>query len=621
MLEKLFVLLMVLIFSVTTLLGCTATPHTPDLSSDHIKAFKSVRVYASNHRAVRTGVHVDKGEFYTLFVTGQVKKKRSKGVPDWWMYKTPEEGLGVTINEQYQVVPPINATLESTDEGEISLIAKSFKFTPEFSLGSPGFYDTGGEQGSFNTTIIVWNTKNIDVIIDVLKRIEGLNTDTETLERLIAQTISFKDSLAETEGFSAPITDKNSEISDTITISSPPPEPKMSDNQQAEIAAPAPPAQLGDPAAVIGEQKARKDSKDQYSPLMLLLSPRQGQITTTETIQLIGVVEDDTALLKVELTVNGTPITLKTWRGISLDTAELEARYEFNERIPIAVGQNQIQIRAEDTSGRISEKVVSVQRVEPEGTVWAVVVGINDYPNLPQLKYAVNDAHAFHDFLLESELVKPDNVFRVINDQATLDSMRTILGTNLKKKAKKGDRVIIYFAGHGATESDVNSPDGDGLEKYLLPFNADPDNLYATALPMREIAHILNRIQSDSLIFIADSCYSGASGGRTVSVGGIRSTLSDNFIDRIASGKGRVILTASAANEVSMEDELLEHGVFTYYLIKGLKGMADFDSDGYVTVDEAYQYVSEEVPKATGQTQHPIKKGSVEGQLVLGIVK
>ena len=82
-----------------------------------------------------------------------------------------------------------------------------------------------------------------------------------------------------------------------------------------------------------------------------------------------------------------------------------------------------------------------------------------------------------------------------------------------------------------------------------------------------------------------------------------------------------MILTASAANEVSMEDDDLGHGIFTYYLIRGLKGLADYDGDGYVTVDEAYRYVSEEVPKASGQTQHPIKKGSVEGQLVLGIVR
>ena len=79
-----------------------------------------------------------------------------------------------------------------------------------------------------------------------------------------------------------------------------------------------------------------------------------------------------------------------------------------------------------------------------------------------------------------------------------------MLGTYLKKRAGREDMVIIYFAGHGATEKDMISPDGDGLEKYLLPFDADPKDLYASALPMREISHIFYRIQSERLIFIAE---------------------------------------------------------------------------------------------------------------------
>jgi len=81
-----------------------------------------------------------------------------------------------------------------------------------------------------------------------------------------------------------------------------------------------------------------------------------------------------------------------------------------------------------------------------------------------------------------------------------------------------------------------------------------------------------------------------------------------------------VIITASGANEISVEDDDLKHGVFTYYLLEGLKGKADFDRDGIITVDEAYTYVSSNVPVATGQAQHPVKKGSVEGQLIMGIV-
>jgi uncharacterized caspase-like protein len=80
-------------------------------------------------------------------------------------------------------------------------------------------------------------------------------------------------------------------------------------------------------------------------------------------------------------------------------------------------------------------------------------------------------------------------------------------------------------------------------------------------------------------------------------------------------------MTASDANELSVEKDELKHGVFTYYLLEGLRGKADLDGDGVITVDEIYRYVSMKVPKATGQNQHPVKKGETIGQIVLGVVK
>jgi uncharacterized caspase-like protein len=106
-----------------------------------------------------------------------------------------------------------------------------------------------------------------------------------------------------------------------------------------------------------------------------------------------------------------------------------------------------------------------------------------------------------------------------------------------------------------------------------------------------------------------------------VNIAGVRANLSDAFLERVAGGKGKIIITASSANEVSVEKDELGHGVFTYYMIEGLRGKADSDQDGLITVDEAYRYVSDKVTWATGQEQHPVKKGAVEGQLVLGVVQ
>ena len=276
---------------------------------------------------------------------------------------------------------------------------------------------------------------------------------------------------------------------------------------------------------------------------------------------------------------------------------------------------------AQDAQGLLSKKTISIHYAKKKEGVWAVVIGISKYKNIPSLKYAANDAQAFYRYLTEVNGVPRDHIWLILDEEATLDKLRSILGTQLRRQAGKDDTVIIYLAGHGATEKDATSPDGDGLEKYILPHNVDPKDFYASAMPMGEMARIFQRISSERLVFISDTCYSGASGGRTIPVVGIRASISGAFFERLSQGKGRVIITASDANEVSVEKDELKHGVFTFYLLEGLRGKADYDGDGMITIDEIYRYVSTKVPQATGQDQHPVKKGEMIGQIILGVVK
>ena len=355
-------------------------------------------------------------------------------------------------------------------------------------------------------------------------------------------------------------------------------------------------------------------------PILLITSPDNKIRTEASFVRLIGVAEDNRGIKIISIKVNDQNIEDDLARGIRLDEEAVPLRIEINRKVYLSQGRNKISIRVQDIDDLFVEKTIMAERIELRRNVWAVVIGINNYPNIRQLQYAVNDAKAVYEWLIHANHVPVENVKLLINGQATLKNLRSELGTRLKNNAALDDLVIIYFAGHGATERDSLSPDGDGLEKYILPFGTDLDDLYATAMPMREVAYIINRIRSERLVFIADACYSGASGGRTVSTSGIRASVSDAFLERLAGGKGKIIITASGANEVSMERNELKHGVFTYYLLEGLRGAADTDSDGVITVDEAYRYVSTTVPKATGQEQNPIKKGSVKGQLLLGIV-
>jgi len=363
-----------------------------------------------------------------------------------------------------------------------------------------------------------------------------------------------------------------------------------------------------------------KTKQAQSVPVIAIATPKDGITVESDFIAFAGVVEHDKGIGKFEILLNGKPAYLKDQRGINLISKDLK-RIEFTERLQLKEGKNIITVVAQEKEGIKAEKTVTINMNKKRGEIWAVIIGINKYNNLPALKYAVNDAKAVYRYMTEINQVPQDHIWLLLDEEATMDRIRSTLGTQLRRKAGKEDMVIIYLAGHGATEKDVSSPDGDGLEKYILPHNADPADLYASAIPMGEISRIFQRISSEKLIFLTDTCYSGASGGRTILTTGTRTNVSSAFMDRLSQGRGRMIIAASDANQVSAEKDELKHGVFTYYLLEGLGGKADYDGDRIITLDEIYRYVSIKVPQATGQDQHPVKKGEMIGDIILGIVK
>ncbi len=358
-------------------------------------------------------------------------------------------------------------------------------------------------------------------------------------------------------------------------------------------------------------------------PVIALASPSDGAEVTADRILLAGAAASERGIARVEIRVNGQLLTHREARGIAVrpDAPASQPNLEFSERLTLKEGKNDILVSAIDRDNLSTQRTITVMRNMDRGKVWAVVIGISKYKTVHPLRYADLDALAFNEYLTRNVGVPPAQITLLLNEQATLTSLKRTLGTELKRKAAEKDTVIIYYAGHGAPEADASASDDDGLEKYIVPYDADPKDLYTTGLPMREVETIFNRLAPERVIFISDSCYSGATAGRTFATASRRAIVSDTFLNRLSKGKGRIVLSASKASEVSEEREDLGHGVFTYYLLEGLRGSADTDQDGIVTVDEAYSYVSKKVPDVTGQNQHPIKKGEVEGQLVLGQVR
>ena len=182
----------------------------------------------------------------------------------------------------------------------------------------------------------------------------------------------------------------------------------------------------------------------------------------------------------------------------------------------------------------------------------------------------------------------------LLNEQATTENIRHALFTFLTA-AQPQDTVVIYIAGHGAPDPH------DPRNLYLMTADTKPEDMGGTAFPMWQMQDVYERVlKAKKVITLADTCHSyGFSGARAEDAGQKGSNLINQYLERYAAKGERAVITASDISESSYEDVQWGdgHGVFTYFLLKGLNGEADKNHDGVVTAGELFAYLQHAVPK------------------------
>lgn len=240
---------------------------------------------------------------------------------------------------------------------------------------------------------------------------------------------------------------------------------------------------------------------------------------------------------------------------------------------------------------------------------YALVIGISKYKNLTpdaQLQYPDLDAESVYTVLISREggQFPPENVHKLIDSQATLENIRHELETWLPSATHPEDRVLIYFAGHGFVSNGT---------AYIAPHDIDLKNIAGTAYPMEALGKdIGSRINGKWKVLITDSCHSGA-----ITPEADRSTVNRTLLDL---DKSLFSITASRDREQSFESDKWGggHGIFTYYVVKGLEGEADTNGDGIVSADELAEYVHTNVRDATNAAQNPTsERGSFDPNMLL----
>jgi tetratricopeptide (TPR) repeat protein/uncharacterized caspase-like protein len=240
---------------------------------------------------------------------------------------------------------------------------------------------------------------------------------------------------------------------------------------------------------------------------------------------------------------------------------------------------------------------------------YALVVGISKYEHLPQaaqLQFPDQDAESVYTVLISPEggQFPAENVHKLINGQATLENIRHELEVWLPSVTHPDDRVVVYFAGHGFVSNGT---------AYIAPYDIDLNNIANSAYPMEALGKdIGTKINGKWKVLITDSCHSGA-----ITPEADRSTVNRTLLDL---DKSLFSITASRDREQSFESNQWGggHGIFTYYVVKGLEGEADTNGDGIVSADELAEYVHTNVRDATNAAQNPTsERGSFDPNMVL----
>lgn len=214
---------------------------------------------------------------------------------------------------------------------------------------------------------------------------------------------------------------------------------------------------------------------------------------------------------------------------------------------------------------------------------FALVIGISKYESLPEATFADRDAEAVRRHLIALGF-PPRHIQLLQNQSATRSKIAAYVGDWLPNNVKPDSRVFFYYSGHGA-------PDAKTEQAYLVPADGDPNYLSQTGYPLSELYKHLNALPAKEVLVALDSCFSGA-GGRSVLPAGARPLITQVKLAPEASGKA-VVLAAAKGTQISGVMGEQGHGLFTYFLLKGLNGAAA--KDGQVTWQTLYEYLKPKV--------------------------
>jgi TPR repeat protein len=397
---------------------------------------------------------------------------------------------------------------------------------------------------------------------------------------------------------------------------------------------PTPQIATTEPKPVESTNQMNADDSERVKELEKRLALLEAQTKQTEQA-----IASDTQTPSIRITASNSDGARGTISGVATDntgiaeiridneTVSFDESGEFLFSTFIPPGGKDLEIVAYDLKGLSTTETVRLERefanriakisfdrlnpttrqVRSNNNAIALIVGVAEYSKTAPAKFADKDAQVFYDYANLKLGIPQDRIQTLINDKA--DEVGLLSGINkwLKRSVKQGESdVYIFFAGHG-----LASDDGDTA--YLIPHDGAPDFLERTAISRDEVFTEVSSVNPRSVTVFLDTCYSGDTRGETRLIAGrpLNIKLQEQTLP-----KGFTVLTAAGGDQIAKPLKEAQHGLFSYFLMKGMEGGADSNSDNQITARELHTYVRENVVQQSGGSQVPELQGDAERVLV-----
>ena len=291
---------------------------------------------------------------------------------------------------------------------------------------------------------------------------------------------------------------------------------------------------------------------------------------------------------------------------LDINISEQRPQFSIEDSIILEIEKTQKQLEPIVFSGKNIEKKIEysndlsidIEKNIPQSNkvnenALAIIFGIENYRNVSNVNFAFRDATIMKEYFSKTIGIPEEQIYFRVNDEVTLGEFRKIFSENGwldKRIIEKETDIYFYYAGHGA-------PAIKEEKAFLIPFDGDPNYPIQTGYSLETVFENLSKLNANSVTVFLDACFTGANRENEMLLAGARPVsiqLKNNYVNNVT------VFSATSNNEISSSYPKNKHGLFSYFLMKGMQGDADSNKDNKLTINELFDYTKSKVSRIAG---------------------